>query len=121
MITRNLVVLVFTLFIATACASDALSMLLRDRHAHDGEIVRATGTLRNVNGLFNLYTSHRQECLGLLFTDADRERYRTWDGRRVTVSGLMQAEGCGREGVCDGRLCGPAILRRVVVETVGGN
>jgi hypothetical protein len=62
------------------------------------------------HGLVNLYTANRQLCVGLLVTNRDRPHYRARQGRIVTVSGRLQAEGCGREGICDEHLCGPAIL-----------
>ena len=65
------------------------------------------------HGLVNLYAADRQQCIGLLVTDRDRPNYRERKGRIVSVIGRLHAQGCGREGLCDDHLCGPAILRDV--------
>jgi hypothetical protein len=63
--------------------------------------------------LVNLYSSDRQQCIGLLVTTAQQPRYRQRSGQSVSLSGRLQAQGCGRDGICDEHLCGPAILRDV--------
>jgi len=81
--------------------------------AQDGTRVTVHGRLHLTHGLINLYSRNRRLCVGLLVPINQVERFRRLAGREVTVSGRVQAEGCGREGICDEHLCGPAILRDV--------
>jgi hypothetical protein len=90
--------------------------LLAQRQAVDGHVVTVRGILGTRHGLFNLYSRDRQHCVGLLVTDAQRLRYVGFDGRPVEATGRMMAEGCGRNGICDEHLCGPAVLRDVQVQ-----
>jgi hypothetical protein len=103
-----------------SCVTDegpgSVSNLLAQRQAVDGQVVTVRGILSARHGLLNLYSRDRQQCVGLLVTDADRLRYAGLDGRPVQATGRMMAEGCGRNGICDERLCGPAVLRDIQVQ-----
>ena len=89
--------------------------LLANRHALDGSHVEVQGILEVDHGYVNLMARNRQECVGLVTYVEDRARYVALNDHRVAASGIMDAEGCGRNGMCSEHFCGPAILRQVTV------
>ena len=109
--------------VGASCAStaadtrvaDSVQILVRERVARDGMTVQAEGVLRSSHGLLNLYSHDLQVCIGLPMRNFELERFRQLEGQRVSVSGTLHAEGCGRDGICDEHLCGPAILRDVAI------
>lgn len=119
MIRQCLVLIVATFaLVAASCATNAtdpVQALVRERTAQDGNTVRIRGVLRSSHGLFNLYARNSHVCIGLLMRSDDLNRYRALEGKTVSVSGTLHAEGCGRDGICDEHLCGPAVLRNVTI------
>ena len=106
-----------TLLTLSACASamkgQSVPVLLANAAAQDGTRVTVHGRLIADHGFINLYSPDRRQCLGLLVFEESKRLYLHRDHRVVTVEGRLQAEGCGREGMCVEQLCGPAILRDV--------
>jgi hypothetical protein len=90
--------------------------LVQNRAARNGQQVQLTGLLLVSHRFANLYAQNRRLCIGLIFRAPDENRRQALHGRAVRVSGTVQAEGCGRDGICDERLCGPAILTDVTIE-----
>lgn len=105
------------LAIASCAAGSAFSVhrLLSERQAHQAMRVSVVGVLGLRHGLVNLFSRNGRECIGLLTHVEDRGSYSALNGQTVLVSGILEAEGCGRNGICDEHLCGPAILRDVTV------
>ena len=108
---------IFGSFLVVSCVSgaDDVYSAIEKRAAQDGETVTVGGTLKTTNGYFNLFSRDQRECIGLLLTDAQREEYRTYVGKRIQARGQLEAEGCGREGICVEHLCGPTILTKVTL------
>lgn len=105
-----------------AAPGTALSVkALIDRSAIlDRTVVSVRGTLSVAeHGLINLHSRNKDECVGLLLTQADMDKYASWDRRDVLVTGTLESEGCGRDGFCDEHLCGPAILTGVTIRRPG--
>lgn len=104
---------------AVSCmaSSDSVRRLLAQRESLDGQRVQVRGVLGVDRGIVNLFSADRNNCLGLLTYTRDLDRYIALDGQRVIASGTLDAEGCGRRGVCVERMCGPAILRDVTIQT----
>ena len=101
-----------------ACATGSafsVHRLLSERQAHQATRVSVVGVLGLRHGLVNLFSRNGRECIGLLTHVEDRDSYAALNGQMVSVSGTLEAEGCGRDGICDEHLCGPAILRDVTV------
>jgi hypothetical protein len=100
-----------------ACAATGIGQsvpaLLANAAPQDGTRVTVQGRLVADHGFINLYSSDRQQCIGLLVFEEDKRLYLRRDHRVVTVEGRLQAQGCGRIGFCVEQLCGPAILRDV--------
>lgn len=108
--------LAIALMSACVTSSDPVSDLVRNRASRDGQRVQVTGLFLVSHRYANLYAQNRRLCIGLVLRAPSDGRRQALHGRRVRVSGTVQAEGCGRNGFCDERLCGPAILQDVTVE-----
>ena len=101
-----------------ACATqspDPVRELVSERVSRDGTVVELSGILRSNHGLLNLYARNGRTCVGLLMRNEEIARYQSLAGRMITLSGTLHAEGCGRDGICDEDLCGPAVLGDVRV------
>lgn len=107
---------IISLLCASSVQNNTVQTLSADPYAIDGNEVRVTGIVVMQHGLANLYSEDRQECVGLLITDGQRPMFAAQDNQTVDVIGTMWAEGCGREGICDEHLCGPAVLRDVSID-----
>lgn len=112
-----------TMILMSSCASlsqgsssNNVSMIVERRLSVDGQIVAIHGLLKEDGGYYNIYSRDGERCVGLLLTDLQRSEYRVHANSEVLVRGVLEAEGCGREGVCVERLCGPAILTGVALE-----
>lgn len=111
-----------SLFLAAALlfgcvtSADPVTDLITNRLARNGQRIEVTGLFRVSYRFTNLYAQNRRLCVGLIMRTPDEHVRQALDGHRVRVSGNVQAEGCGREGFCDERLCGPTILTDVTVE-----
>lgn len=79
----------------------------------NSQLVQVQGVVGSWHEGVNLYAPSREECIGLLVTEAELPRLRAQEGKKVTVSGKLEAQGCGRDGICDEHVCGPAILSSV--------
>jgi hypothetical protein len=100
-----------------ASSIDPVSALLAERQERDGQRVNVEGVIGiDQHGLANLYSRDRGECVGLLITDQQRRHLASLEGRIAVVSGVIRAEGCGRDSFCDEHLCGPAILTDMTAE-----
>ena len=102
-----------------ACAgtlADPIHALIRDRSIKDGTHVQVVGRIGVSHGLISLFSIDRKECIGLLVTEAQRKQLIQLDGNLARVSGILEAEGCGREGICVEHLCGPTVLTNVTVD-----
>lgn len=107
-------------FISCANRQDAVINMVNHRNSFNNMQVSVEGILETRNGFFNIFSRDRQLCIGLLVYNRDIPRYSALVRRRVVATGRLQAEGCGREGVCTEYLCGPAILRDVSIEPAPG-
>lgn len=79
----------------------------------DGQELEVQGVVGSWHRGVNLYSPDRDACIGLLATEAEVLRFRALEGKRATVHGTLEAEGCGRDDICDEHLCGPAVLSSV--------
>jgi hypothetical protein len=77
---------------------------------HDGQLVRIKGTVVSWHNGINLHSHDGRECIGILASETSIARFRAFEGRGVTLSGRLEAEGCGRKGICDEHVCGPSVL-----------
>ena len=114
-----ILLVVASLSLATSsCAHDGLDdvySIMSARAERDGQNVSLRGVLKINNGYYNLFSKDQQECVGLLLTNNQRERFKELAGQQVAVTGTFEAEGCGRDGICVEHICGPAILTNVTV------
>lgn len=94
---------------------DDVIRTMANRIENNGKSVTVSGILRERGGYYNLFSNDGKECIGILLTDRQRREYRRFADHRVTVAGTLEAEGCGREGICVERLCGPTIMTGVTV------
>lgn len=104
--------------IASSCASDGpdeVYSAISARLTNDGKLLSVHGLLKTNAGYYNLYSQNQKECVGLLLTDSQREKYTNLIGQQVVVRGTFKSEGCGREGICVEHICGPAIFTDVII------
>jgi hypothetical protein len=113
--SKTLIVLWSILTIACVAAVHPLSVddILKLPLDHDGQRVQIEGTLSPRHGFLNLFSQDKKQCVGLLLTPNERGMLGTYSERKVSVSGIFRAEGCGRDGICDEHLCGPGVLTDV--------
>lgn len=53
-------------------------------------------------------------CVGLLVTEAEFQALKRYDGKRATVTGLFDKEGCGGLTICHDS-CGPYAMSRLKI------
>lgn len=114
--TRAMLFITSMVFSLMACATthqDDIVLAVENRKDNDGKVIILSGTLRESNGYYNLFSKNGQECVGVLLTDGQKEDYKSLVGRRVTLTGTLEAEGCGRDGICVEHICGPTIMTRI--------
>lgn len=102
----------------SSCATDHrddVYSAVQARNANDGKSITISGLLKTNSGYYNLFSSDQKECIGLLLTDSQRQAYEGLAGQKVVVTGKLDAEGCGRDGICVEHICGPTILTDVSV------
>lgn len=80
---------------------------------NDGKSITVSGLLREKNGYYNLFSKNNEECVGVLLTDQQKKEFRSSAGKRVALTGTLEAEGCGRDGICVEHLCGPTIMTNI--------
>lgn len=105
-----------TMLLLASCAAtlqDPVVAVVKGSKENDGKFISLAGVLREKNGFFNLFSKDGEECVGVLLTDQQRNDYRASAGKRVTLTGTLEAEGCGRDGICVEHLCGPTILTNI--------
>ncbi|MBB5986633.1 hypothetical protein [Sphingobium lignivorans] len=107
--------MVFSLMACAATHQDDVVVAVEHRKDNDGKVIILSGTLRERNGYYNLFSRNNQECVGILITDSQKEDFKSLVGKRVTLTGTLEAEGCGRDGICVEHLCGPTIMTGVTV------
>lgn len=107
--------MVFSLVACAATRHDDVILVVEHRKDNDGKVISLSGTLRERSGYYNLFSINGRECVGVLLTDSQKDDYKYLVGRRVTLTGTLEAEGCGRDGICVEHLCGPAIMTSVTV------
>lgn len=103
-------------FLLSACSTppkDEVIEMLDRRLDNDGKTVTVTGILGVYRIYYNLYSKDGQRCIGLLLSDDQRVEYKSSVGKRVTLTGTLEAEGCGRDGICMDSLCSPTIMTHV--------
>lgn len=94
---------------------DDVYSAIEERAENDGKSVTVRGLLKTNSGYYNLFSSNGKECIGLLLTDSQRQSYKGLVDQKVVVTGNLDAEGCGRDGICVEHICGPTILTDVSV------
>lgn len=118
MAARKLLSTAFVATLLVSCVSshgDPVVLAVTNRAGNNGRLIMVSGTFRERNGYYNLFSSDGQECIGILTTDRQKIDYRSFVGQKVSVVGILQAEGCGREGICVEHLCGPTIMTGVTI------
>ena len=108
----------FSLVACATALNDEVVSAVERRAEHNGRTVTLSGELRERKGFYNLHSRDGQECIGLLLTDQQRVEYRSSVGRRVTLTGTLEAEGCGGNNMCVEHLCAPTILTGVSAATL---
>ncbi|WP_126174528.1 hypothetical protein [Altericroceibacterium xinjiangense] len=90
--------------------------VVADAEVLNGQEVQVHGVIGSWHGGVNLFSPNRHECIGLLAAQTEVLRLRAFEGKRISVRGRLEAQGCGRDGICDEHLCGPAVLSSVRLE-----
>lgn len=101
---------------ATRVGDDPVGRLLAQSQSLNGQEVQAEGVFRARQGVANLYSRDRRQCIGLLTHDVGAGELASLEGRTVRASGRLMAKGCPKGGSCSEHLCGPAVLYNVRVE-----
>jgi hypothetical protein len=101
---------------ATGGDDDPLRRLLAQGQSLNGQEVQVEGIFSARQGVANLYTRDRGQCIGLLTHNVAPAELASLEGRHVRASGRLMAEGCPKGGSCSEHLCGPAVLYNVRVE-----
>jgi hypothetical protein len=91
----------------------SVDTVLASAPRYNGQRISVRGVLSSRHGLFNLFTRRAEQCLGLILTPAERVVLTRYVEREISLTGIFQAEGCGRDGICDEHLCGPGVLTHV--------
>lgn len=94
---------------------DSVYSAIEERSENDGKPITVHGLLKTNSGYYNLFSRDGKECIGLLLTDNQRQSYKGFADQKVMVTGKLDAEGCGRDGICVEHICGPTILTDVSV------
>jgi hypothetical protein len=101
--------------LACAPAAPPVARVLSSSAEEDGKRVQVSGIVTPRGNMLNLFSRSGKECIGLLVSDEQKKDLRQFVGRRVVASGILDAQACGRNGVCSEHLCGPAVLRDVTL------
>lgn len=112
------VIVAITLGSLLSCTTphhDDVVKAILNRIDNDGNSIVVSGILRRSSSYYNLFSSDGRECIGILLTDRQMSEYSSIVNHRVTVAGTLEAEGCGREGICVEHLCGPTIMTGVTI------
>lgn len=117
MINNRILTILYISILFTSCIAsrDDVTHTMEHRNNYNEKTISISGVMRENSGFYNLFSNDRQECIGLLLTDSQRLEYKSYVGHRVTVAGILKAEGCGREGICVEHLCSPTIMTGVTV------
>lgn len=103
--------------LAISCTSAgqhaSVDTVLASATHYDGKRIVVRGVLSSRHGLLNLFTRRAEQCLGLVLTPAERVVLTRYIEHEISLIGIFQAEGCGRDGICDEHLCGPGVLTHV--------
>ncbi len=103
--------------LAMSCATyeqyASVKTILESTDRYDGRRVIVRGNLSSRHGILNLFTRGAKQCIGLVLPPAERATLSRYVEREISLAGTFQAEGCGRDGICDEHLCGPGVLTQV--------
>lgn len=99
---------------AATLQDEVVSAVARSKE-NNGKTITISGILKERNGYYNLFSRNGNECVGILLNDQQREEYSPRAGKRVTITGTLEAEGCGRDGICVEHLCGPTIMTSITI------
>lgn len=99
--------------------TDEVYSAIESRFVNDGKIITVQGILQFNSGYYNIFSEDRKECIGLLLTDRQRQSYKELIDRKAVVTGKLDAEGCGRDGICVEHICGPTILKEASISLAG--
>lgn len=112
---RALLGIMFVLTIACSPSMKSFSVrdILKLPNRYDGRIIQVQGVISPRHGILNLFTKNKQQCLGLILKPSERAKLIEHSERKISLSGTFQAEGCGRDAICDEHLCGPGVLTNV--------
>lgn len=117
-VSRKTLVMIISCIALTSCITnlrDEVHSTIESQTENDGQIVTIQGFLKTNNNYYNLFSGDGKVCIGLLLTDTQRQRFQRLVDKRVFVKGRLDAEGCGRRGICVEHICGPTILTDVLV------
>jgi len=117
-ITKTTLMVIMVGVTLSSCVTDGrddVYSAIEGRVENDGKSLTLRGLLKTNSGFYNLFSSDRKECIGLLLTDSQRQSYEALVDQKVVVTGNLDAEGCGRDGICVEHICGPTILTDVSV------
>jgi hypothetical protein len=114
-ILSNVVMSILAVSCAASKSDVSVKTALKSAATYDGLRVTVRGHLSSRHSFLNLFSQNGQQCLGLIPADDEIASLRAEEGRNVSISGVLRAEGCGREGICDEHICGPAVLTDVIV------
>jgi hypothetical protein len=92
-------------------ALDQISVLANEL---DGQQVQTTGFVFMNNDSREVVSSLDPDnnfCVGLLVTEEEFQTLKRYDGKRATVTGIFDKEGCGGLRICHDS-CGPYTLSR---------
>lgn len=109
-------ILLVSIMSLISCAStlqDSVVDTVSRSKQNDGKSITVSGFFREKNGYYNLFSKDNDECIGVLLTDQQKNEFRSRSGKRVTITGTLEAEGCGRDGICVEHLCGPTIMTNI--------
>jgi hypothetical protein len=83
----------------------------------DGRQVQISGIVFMKEDSRNVVSSRNADnnfCVGLLVTETEFQALKRFDGKRATVTGLFDKEGCGGLTICHDS-CGPYAMSDLVI------
>ena len=115
---RGLAIGVMASLSIVSCALDmkpSVGDILNFATRHNGHQITVRGRISSRHGLLSLFNRSAKQCIGLILTPSERLSFSKYVEREISVTGTFQADGCGRDGVCDEHLCGPGVLTHVTL------